>query len=184
MLCYRFDTLSPDDLCRAQALIPLWSSLGLSAEALGQAFSCLQDAPDAERIEYNRLFFSPVPLVPLWESLWLSDEGVLFTQETSSVRDWYRRFGQGILREGYEAEDHVGLELAFCGQLYDAAARDGALLEELAAFASAHACRWVPQCLAALRDAAESPFWRPVLEAICAVVTALCGELAANGTAG
>lgn len=180
MVCYRFDRLAEDTFSRAEALLPLWGTLpGVDAALLEEAFEALRDPASlhAERLEYNRLFLAPVPLVPLWESLYLSDEKLLFTEETASVRGWYRRFGLGILREGYEAEDHLGLELAFCGELYDAAAREDALLTELEAFASVHMCRWVPQCLESLRQHAGTPFWGGFLSVLVALANQLCGEL-------
>lgn len=111
----------------------------------------------AVHADYQRLFLAPDMVVPLWESLWRSREKLLFTQETSAVREWYARHGLEIQQVGHAAEDHLGLELFFLGWLVDQGQLDAA-----ETFLIEHVTPWIPHCCHRLRDEAETPFWRAV----------------------
>ena len=198
--CHGFDRLLREDgmpaiVSAAQAL-PAWKKFfklaGLDApiRELGHEIARLvedENAREQALHEFYDLFHAPELIVPLWESVWLSEEKILFTEETSSVRAWYARFGWEITKVGYEAEDHLGLETAFCGWLYDMAAdRDGdaapgedptvPTLADMDAFMAAHFSRWAPQCFAALRNAARTPFWASLLAVAAVLSLELSGE--------
>jgi len=137
--------------------------------------------------EYDALFRAPELPVPLWESVWVSAEGTLFTEETWAVRDWYARFHWEILRAGYEAEDHLGFETAFCGWLFDAAAggagqggdpeRPRPTLADLRGFLDGHFSRWAPECFARLAGQAQTPFWSHLLASAAALARALAEDI-------
>jgi len=148
------------------------ANLSAPLDTLETALERLMDDGDFRREaleEYNELFHAPDLITPLWESVWLSKEKLLFTEETFAVRDWYARFGWEIHRAGFEAEDHIGLETAFCGWLYDldARAQAGDSLNEpqLRTFLREHYSLWAPCCFTALRQAARTPFWTSLLTA-------------------
>ncbi|MDR2826100.1 MAG: molecular chaperone TorD family protein [Deltaproteobacteria bacterium] len=184
-VCYNFSGITEESgypvLKSALALSGSWEdffhSAALDSSQLSSELRQLLHSPEAIRValtEYNALFHAPELPVPLWESVWLSREQILFTEETSAVRAWYSRFGWEISRVGYEAEDHIGLETAFCGWLYDqeiqsveqkAEPAGGAEADfpALRAFLREHYLRWVPQCFASLRVRAETSFWKSLL---------------------
>lgn len=123
--------------------------------------------------DYNGLFRAPELPVPLWESLWLSDEKTLFTKESFEVRGWYERFDWEINAVGYEAEDHIGFETAFCGWLFDTASHGqgpgggrraaSPTLDDVQGFMNGHYLRWAPECLGKLSMVAQTPFWTHLL---------------------
>lgn len=117
--------------------------------------------------EYNRLFISPEPPVPMWESLWLSNEKIHFTRETDDVRAFYHRFGLPIAQYQREAEDHLGYELAFAGILFDLSNSDNLsaekrqeALEAFDDFLQKHLLRWAPKALEKLAEEAKTAFWK------------------------
>ncbi|WP_342430866.1 molecular chaperone TorD family protein [Neobacillus sp. FSL H8-0543] len=68
--------------------------------------------------EYNRLFVGPNMLpAPLWESVYLGREHLLFEEETLKVRECYRQYGLSFVRENNEPDDHIVIELEFLGYL-------------------------------------------------------------------
>ena len=68
--------------------------------------------------EYNRLFVGPGPLLaPPWESVYLSEEGIIFNEHTLLVRDFYKIWGVSINRAEKEPDDHIGFELEFMSVL-------------------------------------------------------------------
>ncbi len=128
--------------------------------------------------DYNALFKAPELPVPLWESLWLSREKILFAQECFEVRDWYGRFNWEISTAGYEAEDHIGFETAFCGWLFDAATSgQRASLDDVHDFLRGHYLRWAPECIGRLSMAAVTPFWSHLLISAALLTRGLEQEL-------
>ncbi|MDR2503264.1 MAG: molecular chaperone TorD family protein [Deltaproteobacteria bacterium] len=126
--------------------------------------ACLRDPRtmrEAEE-EYARLYVGPQALpAPLWESVHLDPEHLLFGEITLEVRRYYARHGLSFAGRRTEPDDHIALELEFMWRL---AARSGALLENggsgdaLASFVSlcnaqrdfleTHLLRWAPQSFA------------------------------------
>jgi TorA maturation chaperone TorD len=82
-----------------------------------------------------------MPKAPPWESVYRSEEGLLFQQETADVRAWYRRFGKEIVNRGKEPDDHIGYELEFVSFLTEEmiAASDADDREKLEEFSQARA---------------------------------------------
>lgn len=137
------------DTARGLALMREW------AAAVGPTLD--PAALDDLRADYTGLFLGPGKvLAPPWESVYFSEERLLFQGETHAVRDWYARFGMRVEHEGSEPDDHIGLELLFLAEL---AGRELEAIEQgridmavgpRAArrdFAAAHPARWVgPWC--------------------------------------
>ena len=70
------------------------------------------------REEYTRLFVGPVVPASLpWESIYLTDAGLLFTERTLLVRSYYKAFG--FLPKAYQQvpDDSLALELGFLAEL-------------------------------------------------------------------
>ena len=114
----------------------------------------LSDAAlDDIRVDYTRLMIGPERvLAPPWESVYFSDERLIFSERTSQVRGWYEHFGVAVEKRQQEPDDHIGLELAFITHLARAALMalersDAAVFENLIAaqreFLAQHLLTWV-----------------------------------------
>ena len=198
-VCCSFNVIADESgmpaLAQAEGLVDSWrgffESTGIPAP-LDQLKTSLRLVRESgiERArtlaEFNALFRAPALPAPLWESVWVSEEGILFTEETCAVRAWYARYHWEIHKAGYEAEDHIGFETAFCGWLFDAAVanqdleQDGEVpqpsLADVRTFLGDHFSRWAPQCFAQLALAAETPFWTHLLTSASLLATALAEE--------
>lgn len=107
------------------------------------------------KLEYRRLFIGPNFLpAPLWESVALSREHLMFDEETFRVREAYAQFGLSFIRLNNEPEDHIATELEFVSHLIERmlaldSQRDKPellnLLEAQIAFLKDHLLKWAPQ---------------------------------------
>lgn len=150
------------DMRAGLALLQTWSQEnrdGVSADA----FSVLQ-------AEYTRLFIGPGPVVaPPWESVYFSDDRLLFQKETFQVRAWYTRYGLTAPSLHREPDDHIGLELSFISHLAWLAlraiqateqARFQEALEAQRRFLAEHVLRWGPGWCSRVEAASDSAFYR------------------------
>lgn len=72
--------------------------------------------------DYTQLFVGPGPMRACpWESVHRSEEGLTFEAETLQVRRSYAAVGLQAPALNKEPDDHIGLELAFVGELAVAA---------------------------------------------------------------
>jgi TorA maturation chaperone TorD len=132
-------------------------------------------SPGAERLapllaDHGRLFEVPgEAFVRPWESVYRSEEHLLFERETREVAESYRRFGMEVPNPGAEPEDHLGLELRFVAHLCvlgeAAIARgDRAALREvvggMGAFFDEHLTRWAEPCLLQVIGNARTAYYR------------------------
>lgn len=111
------------------------------------------DHGELER-DYRRLFLGPGPaLANPFESVHLSEEGLTFDLQTQQVRAAYRRLGLTAPQLNREPDDHIGLELAFIGEVALAAADAvdrldaeamAVLVPAGAEFLTEHLLRWAP----------------------------------------
>ncbi len=126
----------------------------------------------ALRSDYGRLFIGPGPLLaPPWESVYLSDEHLLFEAQTLEVREMYRRFGLQAPKLNVEPDDHLGLEMAFMVHLcHEALAalehqQEDRLHKAMQAqrdFMEKHLLRWAPDCLWRVIRQACTDYYRGV----------------------
>ena len=144
---------------------------------------------DDLRADYTRLFVGPGPLVAApWESVQMSEERLIFQEETLQVRHWYHNFGLEVVRLHQEPDDHAGLELAFLAHLTQQAlsalaagqpARLAGLLESRKCFLAEHPQRWVPGWCELVAARARTPFY----QGVALVTRGVLAELAANAAA-
>lgn len=109
---------------------------------------------EAARREYMKCFVGPGKLaLPVWESVYLSKDHLLFQQETLEVRRFYRRHGVTLDTEGNEADDHIAFECGFMALMSRRAAEAierGDILsargsiEAQSSFLEDHLLVWVP----------------------------------------
>lgn len=127
-------------------------------------------ALDDLRADYTRLLLgTSVVLAPPWESVYFSDERLIFQEQTVQVRAWYRRFGLEAPHHAQEPDDHIGLELLFVAQLARQALvaleeQDQAAFEELLAaqrsFLTEHLFQWAAQWCDLVETQANTLFFQ------------------------
>lgn len=102
-----------------------------------------------------------------WESVYLSNEGLVFEEQTLQVREFYRRFGLQAPNLNREPDDHISLELEFMATLMiralDAAEADGdpePFIEAHTDFATQHLLKWAPEFFNRVEQNADTSFYR------------------------
>jgi TorA maturation chaperone TorD len=131
-----------------------------------------EQAFDELRLDYTRLFIGPGKvLAPPWESVYFSEDRLVFQEQTLQVRGWYRRFGLQAEKLYNEPDDHVGLELAFLAHLASLGLkalgeedreRFFALLDSQRDFLSQHVLRWAPQFCEQVVAKARTEFYKGI----------------------
>jgi len=117
--------------------------------------------------DYMQLFIGPDKLsAPLWESVYLSDDRLLFQEPTLHVRKQYAKYGFHVVSK--EPDDHLGIELDFMYQTANIAQglynvdfqqylevqRDSRL------FLVTHLLNWVPDLARDVTQNAKTDFYR------------------------
>jgi putative dimethyl sulfoxide reductase chaperone len=120
--------------------------------------------------EYTRLFIGPGPVVaPPWESVYFSEERLLFQQATFQVRTWYARYELTAPNLHREPDDHVGLELSFVAHLaalalqaIQAREQEGfqEALDAQRGFLAGHLLKWGPGWCSRVELTSRSEFYR------------------------
>lgn len=134
----------------------------------------IAEPASAEELEadYRQLFVGPGTLAaPPWESVHRDDEGLMFQEQTMNVRHAYAEFGLQAPALNKEPDDHMGLELAFVGELAVTALNaaeagdvvgQSTLLEAMAAFCEQHLATWGPQLGRLIVAGATTDLYRAV----------------------
>lgn len=153
------------------------------------ARSVEQPVPAEElEVDYRQLFVGPGRIAaPPWESVHLDDEGLMFQEPTMKVRHAYGEFGLQAPALNKEPDDHMGLELAFVGELAVTAlnaAESGdvvgqtTLLDGMTNFCHEHLAAWGPMLSSLIIDSARTDLYRAVghllagsIEAFGAILT-------------
>ncbi len=110
-------------------------------------------------------------LAPMWESVHISENNLMFQEPTLQVREWYARFGLQAERIYREPDDHLGLEMQFIAHLAtlavqalennDQQALDVALQAQRD-FLVEHLLRWGPDWANLVKQHAATDFYRGV----------------------
>lgn len=153
-----------NEVSKGLTLLQKWS-VETSEDLLSQSFDDLQT-------DYARLFIGPAKvLTPPWESVYFSEERLVFQEVTLQVREWYRRFGLQSVKLHAEPDDHVGLELTFLAHLAQrglAALEQNdpselqTLLEAQWEFLGSHPAKWVPTWCEQVVQEANTNFYRGI----------------------
>ena len=110
-------------------------------------------------------------LAPLWESVYYSEERLVFQESTLDVRHWYRRFGLEPENLHREPDDHIALEMAFIANLANFSVqaldigdldRCESLLQAQRDFADAHLLRWSLSWCQKVLENARTDFYRGI----------------------
>jgi TorA maturation chaperone TorD len=150
-----------EEIERGGELMSSWAeknAKGLSK----QAFKALN-------ADHTRLFVGVGQvLAPPWESVYFSQDRLVFQEQTLEVRNWYRRFGLELEKLHKEPDDHIGLELSFLAHLAEIGLKlldEGdkekfALLKsEKQKFLSEHLLRWGPSWCTLVVEHAKTDFY-------------------------
>ncbi len=122
-----------------------------------------------KRDQLHLFIGTDVVLAPVWESVYFSEEHLVFQEQTLQVRQWYSRFGLQAERINREPDDHIGLELSFVAHLAKRALdaidqKDEQDLEKLLQaqrdFLTEHLLCWAPAWAKLVKEHAETDFYR------------------------
>ncbi len=164
------------DAVRDEALLAQWP-LPLDADAergLALLRASREAGEDARAVadDHLRLFRGAGPvLAPPWASVYTSQDGLVFDEETLRVRAVYAAHGLQVPQLHREPDDHISNELAFCTTLLlralDAAEAgdDDAALRCAAdhdAFVRDHLALFAPEFFALVSKNATTDFHRGV----------------------
>lgn len=150
------------DIIEGLKLLETWSQSGQEGLSAAQV--------DDLKADYTRLFvgvgrMSAAP----WESVYYSEERLLFQESTLDVRAWYRRFGLEAVNLYKEPDDHIALELSFMAHLANLGLKalseeDRPTFEETLAaqrgFLSEHLLPWAPLWCNLVLETAHTDFYR------------------------
>jgi TorA maturation chaperone TorD len=125
---------------------------------------------------YQRLFVGPDTLpAPLWGSVYLDKENVLFGNSTLRLRRWLRSNGIDAQHDRNEPEDHIGTLLMMVAWL--AEERQGGLVEQLL---TKHLLPWAPRYLELLHANAQHPFYQGLAQLAQITLSAWAAECSAE----
>lgn len=105
-------------------------------------------------LEYNRLFIGPGKHIPLYESVWLDNEGLLWGKATSEVKRFIESFGLKYHQDWTGIPDHIGVELEFMQKLTEREAEAWKQKDKTTAFQclefekkflDEHLYQWIPK---------------------------------------
>lgn len=126
--------------------------------------------------EFTRLFIGPLP-VPLYESVYRSENGLVMQEETLAVRRKYLEAGLVVNPQRSFPDDHIGAELEFIFYLCQKAGQvQQAEQQEIhfkiqQDFFREHLSVWVPPMCDRLFAEAESPYFKGVAKMTKGFVT-------------
>lgn len=138
--------------------------------------------------DHFRLFRGPGERLAVpWASVYLSEERLMFGEETLAVREAYARHGLAVPHLNQEPDDHIALELEFLATLLvraieavDAGDPDAAaaLVADHDAFCRDHLLPFAPAFFTAVEEHAGTAFYRGVGVLGSAAMARLAAELA------
>jgi TorA maturation chaperone TorD len=108
-------------------------------------------------------------LAPPWESVFFTEDRLVFQEQTLEVRNWYRRFGLELENLHKEPDDHIGLEITFIAYMAELGiqvleegddSKFQRLTEEKRKFLSEHLLKWGPEWCALVVEHAKTDFYR------------------------
>lgn len=137
---------------------------------LGQAFDALDNGTLGSIDRDNtKLFIGPADPVPMWESVWTTEERLLFADCAYDVAQAFAQAGLEVPVAGGEPPDHLAHEFSFLAALL---ARAGQAVEAgnalqadqhvdvAATFFGKHPGRWAIECLREIDRRATTDLYR------------------------
>lgn len=119
--------------------------------------------------DYTRLFIGVgETLAPPYESVYLSEEHILFERETLEVRKWYANYGLRVPQLHVVPDDHIGYELSFLARLCERAASmlesgnseaASDVISDSRSFVETHPYLWVRLFVSRILEHAQTDFY-------------------------
>ncbi|QYJ97911.1 molecular chaperone TorD family protein [Shewanella alkalitolerans] len=166
---------APSDTQAVAGLIAYLEQETPDSPLLIEARKFSDDASELE-FDFNRMCIGPYKLlVAPYESVYLSGNRQLFTEETLRVAEFYQQIGLVIDDSFNEPADFIGNELEFLYCLHAMASEQQALgqtsyAEELLSladeFIQAHLGRWIVPFCEGITQHAKQAFWRLFAETL------------------
>lgn len=120
----------------------------------------------------TQLFFGPGRvLAPLWESVYFTEERLVFQESTLDVRRWYQQFKLEPENLNKEPDDHIALEMVFIAHLANLGAQAlkmgdekecEKLLQAQREFINEHLLKWATVWCQQVFDHAQTDFYRGI----------------------
>ena len=124
----------------------------LAASLLRESVDNNTTSVERMREDYLSLFTgNGSPLAPPYESVYRSNEHVMFDRQTEEVREFYRSYGWESRFKGTIPDDHLGVELLFLTILLekflelDDYACEVEMQNEIRRFIDNHIMSWIPR---------------------------------------
>lgn len=132
--------------------------------------TALQDDPHSlykhVKEDYFLLFEMSPARCHVHESVWLSNDNLLYDEQTFAVRACYAKYGLQAVHSERGPDDHLGLELSFVAYLLNCyeeqTVKQRELLADIQYFMDEHLMKWGPECLEKINQEAETDFYRGV----------------------
>jgi putative dimethyl sulfoxide reductase chaperone len=165
------------DIARGLEILQKWASenkKGISDESFKRLVA-----------DHTRLFVAGTAPAAPWESVYFTQDRLVFQEKTLEVRTWYRRFGLEPEKLHQEPDDHIGLELIFISHLSMFAIRaledqDDALYSRLMdarrEFLEKHPGTWALTWCALVEKISKTDFY----QGVAALTRGALSELAAT----
>ena len=163
------------------ALEPANDYMRTALEALGRIstrIDLLSESKALEKVqlEYMSLFLGPgEPLAPPWESMYTTNERLMFGQPALEVRAAMASFGVELVAKYSQPEDHLGLELMLLAAV---AERDAKCTEAdwrtsaglQADFINKHPLSWIEKLAQDAETHSETGFYAAIVKLIHGVL--------------
>jgi TorA maturation chaperone TorD len=144
----------------------------------------------------TQLFFGPGRvLAPLWESVYFTEERLVFRESTLDVRHWYQQFKLEPENLHKDPDDHIALEMAFIAHLANLGVQAlemgdekecERLLQAQREFINEHLLKWAAVWCQLVVDNAQTDFYRGIglltRGALAELASLFCLELAESIT--
>ena len=147
------------------------------------------DSAEEIKADFTRLFLGPgrIPAPP-YESVFRSEEHLMFEKEMLDVRKVYRGYSMGIQNKNSVPDDHAGFELQFaallCLKIAESLKKnnldDAAVIQnDLLRFMDAHLLKWLPDFFSRVKDSSSTGYFRGMADFAHGVIRSLrhaCSE--------
>ncbi len=120
------------------------------------------DSAEEIKADFTHLFLGPgrIPAPP-YESVFRSEEHLMFEKEMLDVRAAYRGHGMGLEKNNPVPDDHIGFEFQFtallCLKIAESLTKNkpddaGIIQNDLTRFMDAHLFKWLPDFFSRVKD--------------------------------
>jgi putative dimethyl sulfoxide reductase chaperone len=127
------------------------------------------------------------PLAPPYESVYRSKDHLMFDQQSTEVREFYKSYGWESKFKGKIPDDHLGIELLFLTLLIekylelDDEACENEMKNEIRRFIDQHILSWIPQWNNNIQEYSKTIGYKGIGTLIYACIEDIYGLLSPKG---